>query len=153
MILRIPIFLFMVILLETLPTVAQESKTITVVVKAGDGIRDLAARYLDDANLWQEILRSNGLQSPADIKPGMRIKIIGDYVALSKERLTSAHAAISKATELGARVFVEKLMSDAIATYDQAVEQRRKHEWQRAITLALDATAKAEKASEQTVWR
>ena len=43
----------------------------TVRVQPGQSLRDIAQVQLGDPDLWTEILRANGLASPADVQPGM----------------------------------------------------------------------------------
>ncbi len=52
----------------SIPVLGQQGKMITVVVKEGQHIQDLAAEYLNDANLWTEILRVNSLSSVSQVR-------------------------------------------------------------------------------------
>jgi len=130
---------------------AQASKALIVTIQGGESIRDLAQKYLGDADLWTEILKSSGLQSAAEIKPGMTLNISSDLVQLSQQQLQSALQAIQNATEAGAKVFAGDSIAPAIALYDQAVAQRKNGDWQKSIALARAAKTKAENAARETL--
>ncbi|GEM_PF-387279 len=130
---------------------AQASKALMVTIQGGESIRDLAQKYLGDADLWTEILKSSGLQSAAEIKPGMTLNISSDLVQLSQQQLQGALQAIQNATEAGAKVFAADSIAPAIALYDQAVAQRKNGEWQKSIALARAAKIKAENAGRETL--
>lgn len=44
-------------------------------VKQGDTLRDLADKYLDDGNRWQEIAKLNGINDPRTLQIGVDLKI------------------------------------------------------------------------------
>jgi len=46
---------------------SQDNEVITVTVAEHQSIRDIAKEYLNDPNLWMDILRANGLNSPHEI--------------------------------------------------------------------------------------
>ena len=119
----------------------------TVVVKEGQLIRDLAAEYLDDADLWTEILRVNNLKSVTEVKPGMKLKIPARIVSLADRELTRALADIQKATRAGARFFAPEIISNAILMLDEAKENR-KRDWVQCLALAKSARIEAQKALE-----
>ena len=120
---------------------------ITVVVKEGQLIRDLAAEYLDDADLWTEILRVNNLKSVTEIKPGMKLNIPSRIVSLVDRELSRALENIQKATRAGARMFAPEIISNAIRMRDDAIENR-KHDWVECFALAKSASIEAQKALE-----
>jgi len=138
------------VLLSSL-SIAQEHKPFTITVKEGQSIRELAQEYLHDPDLWQEILKSNNLKSPTDVKPGMTLVIPSDAVAISANRLRDAQAAIQKATDAGAKVFVPDLIAVAIANYDLAVDKRKNGDWENSINLADNARTAAEEALRETL--
>lgn len=130
---------------------AQDHKPFTVTVKEGQTIRELAQEYLHDPDLWQEILKSNNLKSPTDIKPGMTLIIPSDAVTISADRLRDAQSAIQKATDAGAKVFMPELIAAAIANYDLAVDKRKNGDWENSINLADNARTAAEEALRETL--
>jgi hypothetical protein len=130
---------------------AQSAKTLTVTVQEKESIRDLAQKYLGDPDLWEEILKSNGLSSAAEITPGMQLNIAADLVQLSNQQLQTALQAIQSATEAGAKVFASDSIAQAIAIYDEAMAQRKNGDWQKSIALSRTAKIKAENANRETL--
>ena len=124
----------------------QETGMLTVTVKEGQHVRDIAQEYFNDANLWTEILRVNGLQSVTDIRPGMQLKIPVDIVTVAGKELKTSQETIQKATEAGARIFAPILVSDAIRLRDEALKKRSAGEWQSCIETARASNREAEAA-------
>ena len=60
--------------LQALPAIAAEGEVVTVRLKEGQSLRDLAEEHLGDPDLWTEILRANDL-AVADVHPGIELKI------------------------------------------------------------------------------
>ena len=52
-----------------------DGETITVTIGSDQTIREVAEKYLSDPDLWPEILKSSGIQSVADLHPGMELTI------------------------------------------------------------------------------
>ncbi len=131
------------------PALAANLQTITV--QPGESVRDLAQKYYDDANLWEEILKSNNLKSPAEVKPGMQLTLASNIVQVANRRLDEALQRIQKATEAGAKVFAPDTIGSSITFYDQAVVNRKNGDWKKSIELAQFATIKAESALRETM--
>ena len=136
--------------LLTLPVLGQQDKMMTVVVKEGQHIRDLAEKYLHDANLWTEILRVNDLHSVTEVKPGMELKIPSGVVSMAGNALNKAMEAIQEATQAGARMFAPAIISNAIDLREKALEKRKQSDWESCAQLAISATVEAERALKES---
>lgn len=131
------------------PAAAAHLQTITV--QPGESVRDLAQKYYGDANLWEEILRSNNLKSPTEVKPGMQLAVASNAVQLANRQLEEALQKIQKATEAGAKVFAPDSIGTSITMYDAAVVSRGKGDWKKTIELAQSASLKAGNALRETM--
>jgi len=146
------VFVF-ICLIGGIDAVAQTSKPLSITVQQNENIRDLAQKYLGDPDLWTEILKSNGLQSAAEIKPGMTLNISSDLVQLSQQQLQSALQSIQSATEAGAKVFAADSIARAIFLYDESVAHRKNGVWQKSIERARLAKISAENARRETMTK
>jgi len=102
--------------IATANDVAADNET-TVRVQEGQSLRDIAQQQLGDPDLWTEILRANGLRSPADVRPGMELKVPAAEIAAADRALRQALTAIQRATEQGARLFAASQIERGIARY------------------------------------
>ena len=118
----------------------------SVVFERGDTIRGVAERYLKDADLWPQILELSGIASPAELRPGVALKIPVQQVAAADEALAFSLAAIQKATAEGARIFAPVEIGQAIENRDTAVERRDLGAWAEVVTYAGIATDFADQA-------
>ena len=121
-----------------------------IVVKQGQGLRSIAAEHLGDPDLWPEILRSSGLSSPGEVKPGMRLTLPGDEIAQVSKTLAQTQKLISDATEKGARLFAAQSISRATDLQQQAMKLRKKSAWFASLDVAKKAVTAAEKALAET---
>ncbi len=135
------------------PLSAQTQNLRTIVVQPGQNVRQLAEQYLGDANLWEEILKTNQLRSASEVRSGMELKIPYDAVQLAKRQLEAASQAIERATDAGAKVYAADSIQQAILFYDQAVANRKSGEWEKSFKLAQAAMNKAENAFQATMER
>lgn len=118
----------------------------TVRVEPGQSIRDLAALYLKDPDLWPQIIELSGLGSVVDVRPGIELKVPVVQVAAADDALATSLVSIQKATAEGARIFAPVEIGTAIEKRDQAVEFRTEGEWHEVVAHANEATAHADKA-------
>jgi len=146
------VFVF-IYLIGGIDAVAQTSRPLSITVQQNENIRDLAQKYLGDPDLWTEILKSNGLQSAAEIKPGMTLNISSDLVQLSHQQLQSALQSIQSATEAGAKVFAADSITRSIFLYDESVAHRKNGAWQKSIERARLAKITAENARRETMTK
>jgi FecR protein/Glucodextranase, domain B/LysM domain len=128
------------------PALAQTGDTVTIRVEEGDTLRDLAAEYLGDPDLWTEILRANGLSAITDVHPGLELQIPAGEVTQANRALQDALDVIQQATEEGARLFAPDQIAEAIRLRDQGVAQRKDGRWAEAIRLADQARMSASQA-------
>ncbi len=120
----------------------------TVRVEPGQSIRDLAALYLKDPDLWPQIIELSGLGSVVDVRPGIELEVPVVQVAAADDALATSLTAIQKATAEGARIFAPVEIGTAIERRDQAVAFRTEGEWHEVVTHANEATAHADQALE-----
>ncbi|HRY25116.1 MAG: FecR domain-containing protein [Geminicoccaceae bacterium] len=118
----------------------------TVRVEQGQSIRDLAALYLKDPDLWPQIIEFSGLGSVVDVRPGIELKVPVVQVAAADDALAISLVSIQKATAEGARIFAPIEIGTAIEKRDEAVEYRTAGEWREVVVHANEATAHAEQA-------
>ena len=123
---------------------AQQNITITVI--ENETIRKIANKYLNDSNLWEDILRANKLSSPADIKPGTKLFIPVALIKENQESLNNAYAAINEASKAGAKLFAGDLISKASNLYEDAIKKRKEGEIEESTKLAKSAKDSADKA-------
>ena len=110
--------------LQAFPLVAAEGEVVTVRLKEGQSLRDLAAEHLGDPDLWAEILRLNDL-SVGDVHTGIELKIPVGPVASANRALAESLSLIQQATEQGARLFAADRIGQAIQLRDAAVAKRK----------------------------
>ncbi len=133
------------LLLAGRPAMAAADYT-TLVVKPGQGVREIARDYLGDPELWKEILENNGLTSPVQIQPGMSLHIPSRQVVEANRTIDTLQEKVNEAIRLSARVFAEGEISRAVTLRDQALAKRRARDWESALGLAREALALAEEA-------
>lgn len=129
---------------------ARGQDLLTVQVQKGDNIRELAERYLDDPNLWEEILKANDLSSPIDIKPGMALLIPRNLIESTNRELEKAKQAIGEATNAGAGVFANRKIRTADSLYTLAIGYKKNSQWDKSRETAALAFQHALEASSTT---
>ncbi len=133
------------------PAAAQQTEYRTIVIREGQLLRDIAAEYLGDPDLWPEIIQASGLESPAAVRAGMKLRIPHTRISLANNALRQALDKTQQATALGARVFAPELITRAITLRGDALAQRRVSDWQRCLELARQAETEADKAYQKTL--
>lgn len=121
-------------------------RTVTVQITPDSNIRRIAEKYLDDPNLWIDILRANGLHSPHQLKPGMTIIIPAGRLSTALKALEKAENKIRSATQAGANLFTPDLISRAIRLKDTAVLKRKEGDLNACISAAVQASGLAGKS-------
>lgn len=133
-------FLFIILLFfGTQTSFSQKEDVIVVTVKEGQSIRDIAQEYLKDPNLWEEILKENKLNSPADVVAGMKLTIPVGKILKAKKKLDEASIAIQRATDAGAKLFATKTIANAITLYNQSIDERKKGNWESSFNFAVQS--------------
>jgi ferric-dicitrate binding protein FerR (iron transport regulator) len=130
---------------------AQAEEVKTVIVREGQGPRDIARETLGEPDLWGEILKANQLNSPSDLKPGMKLVIPSGAINRSRKEINNARQAIQMATDVGAKVFAGETITRAIARLDEAVQERGKAQWESSTRLAVEARQLAEQSHQESL--
>ena len=117
-----------------------------VTVQENQSLRDIAEKYLGNANLWIDILRANSLGSAADIKVGMSLNIPATALTRANQALQDGLGVIDKATMAGARLFAPAIIANAIETRDRAIAERNVGSYDSSYKLARQSEEKAREA-------
>jgi hypothetical protein len=142
---RFSLVAVLTVMLGILPSGAEDM--LTVSVRENQSLRDVAEQYLGNPNLWVDILHANSsLESPADIKAGMRLRIPAMELARVNQALRDALGVIDEATMAGARLFAPLVIANAIETRDQAIVERNIGHYDQSYTLAHQSKEKAREA-------
>lgn len=118
----------------------------SVIWQEGDTPRGVAERYLGDPDLWPELLRSSGLGSVTELRPGVELWIPATLVSQATLALKRALAAIRAANREGARLFAPVEIARAIELRERALAGRQEAEWEDVILYATAAVEFAEEA-------
>ncbi len=138
--------LLLVALFALFSLAAEAQEQLQVTVRQGQSLRDLAREYLDDPDLWGEILRANDLEDAADLHPGMGLAIPANEISRTTVALQRAVESIESATVNGARLFAPEELSNALNALDRARLARKESRWGEARELALTADDWAKRA-------
>lgn len=111
-----------------------------------DTLRDIVAEHLSDPDLWPNVLALNGIASPADLVPGVELKMPVMQVRAADNALLASLKAIQLATAEGARIFAPIEIGSAIENRDTAVLRREVGEWAQVVDFAGTATDYANEA-------
>ena len=122
------------------------AEMLTVTVQENQSLRDIAEEYLGNPNLWIDILRANSIESAADIKVGMQLRIPATALARANQALQEALGLIDKATMTGARLFAPSIIANAIETRDRAIAERNIGRYDSSYNLARQSGEKAHEA-------
>ncbi|MCP4385428.1 MAG: hypothetical protein GY798_29115 [Hyphomicrobiales bacterium] len=131
-----------------LPVRAQDSPYLTVTIGSDETIRQVAEKYLSDPDLWPEILRSSGVESIADLKPGMELRIPVSEITSANAALIAALGQIQRANEAGAQIFAPDEIGRAVDLHEQALETRLQRRWPETRDLAEASFGEATTAIE-----
>ncbi len=119
--------------------------SVVVRLEQGQTLRDLAAQYLGDPDLWTLILSANHLEV-ADAKPGIEIEIPVAQIAKATRALDESLELIQQATLEGARMFAPDEIARAIWLHDAATALRKAGQWDETARQAADAASAAKLA-------
>lgn len=111
-----------------------------------DSLRTVVGRYLKDPDLWPVVLDLNGIASPADLTPGMVLKLPVQQVEAADSALSTSLAAIQSANAEGAQIFAPREIGEAIENRDAAVEYRGTGDWREVVSFSGLARTFAEEA-------
>jgi len=111
-----------------------------------DTLRDFVGEYLGNPELWPYVLQLNRIASPADIRPGLSLRLPLQQVRAADAALSGSLRAIQNATAEGAQVFAPREIGDAIESRDSAIAQREIGEWRQVVDLSNLSTLLAQEA-------
>ncbi len=126
----------------------QDNQTITIEVEKNQTIRSISQKYLQNPDLWPDILRANGLSFPHEVKPGMTLHIPVEAISRANQELENSQLMIRKAAEAGAKIFAPEVISNAVDLRNSAIERRKAGDWSDCSRLARSAGDEAKKALE-----
>lgn len=109
---------------------------LSVTVGPDQTIRQIAEEYLSDPDLWPEILRSSGIESIADLRPGMELKVPVNEISEANRALLESLGQIQKANEVGAQIFAPDNIERAVGLHEEAQTKRLLSEWAETKSLA-----------------
>lgn len=101
-----------------------------------DTIRGVVGQHLRDPDLWPAILALNEIASPADLRPGMVLRLPVKQVFAADNALLQSLSAIQKANAEGARIFAPSEIGEAIRNRDEALQQREVGQWRQVVSYA-----------------
>lgn len=116
-----------------------------------DTLRGIVGHYLKDPDLWPAVLKLNDIASPADLWPGVELRLPVRQVFAADNALLASLRAIQKATVEGARIFAPVEIGSAIENRDTAVQRREDGEWRQVVSYAGVASDFAREALEISV--
>lgn len=128
---------------------AQNNSPITLQYKSGMNLRELAAKYIGNPDLWQEILYDNGLQTVDQLKDGMQITIDAEKIKATQKIRQEAKDKIDEANKQGAKLFAGEIISASIKSFDSGLNNAKKGEWDKSISDFTSAKNDALKAIEE----
>ncbi len=102
------------VLALTLPTSANQNDAMKITVEPNQNLRAISQKYLNNPDLWEDILRANNLNSAADVKPGMELIIPVKQISTAHKKLDRSGELIHKATKAGAKIFATESITIAI---------------------------------------
>lgn len=102
---------------------------LVVTIGSDETIREVADRYLSDPDLWPEILRSSGIETIADLRPGMELRIPVNEITSANQALIESLGQIQKANLAGAQIFAPDEIGRAVDLHEQALAKRLLRDW------------------------
>jgi len=127
--------------------------SLVVTVQKNENIRDIAKKYLNNPDLWEDILRANNLKKPDEIKPGLSLHIPVEAIRRANAELENSKKRIQEATEAGAKIFAAEMITEAIRLENAALEKRTAGDWAGCAENAVSAEKEAKKALEASILK
>lgn len=140
--------LLLFVFLSFIGFVSPASAQVSVAVKSGRDLRDIAQTYLGDADLWPVILEENGFTDFSDITTGAILTLPTDAVSAARSAIEDALKKIQSANEIGAQIFAFTEINAAIAQHDDALLAKKQGAWGEALAYAVEAGDLARNAYE-----
>lgn len=117
-----------------------QAGTIEITVEPNQNIRSIAEKHLGNPDLWNDILRENDINSVADVKPGMKLRIPVKAIKTAINELGKAQQELQEANKAGARIFATAVIDSGIVRFDGASEKRREGDWNGCFIMAKEAS-------------
>lgn len=130
------------------PAGAQDDPYLTITIGGDETIRQVAETYLSDPDLWPEILRSSGVESIADLQPGMELRIPVSEITSADTALIAALGQIQRANLAGAQIFAPDEIGRAVDLHEEALARRLARRWLETRDLAEASYGEATNAIE-----
>jgi hypothetical protein len=130
------------------PRAAETADFLVVTIGSDETIREVAEKYLSDPDLWPEILRSSGINSIADLQPGMELRIPVNEITAANQALIASLGQIQRANQAGAQIFAPDEIGRAVDLHEQALQKRIVREWFATRSLAEASYQEATNAIE-----
>lgn len=131
-----------------LSTFIYSQDIVTHKLAAGENIRSISEKYLDNPNLWKDILNYNKISSLDKLTVGITLEIPVKSIKNSENLISEANKNISEATEIGARIFAKAEIEDAISKYEDAIKKREGGNFSESISLAKISSSLSKKAAD-----
>ncbi|MGR3615531.1 MAG: hypothetical protein ACU0BB_05780 [Paracoccaceae bacterium] len=111
-----------------------------------DTLRGVVETYLKDPDLWPAVLALNGIVSPTQVVPGLKLKMPVQQVRAADAALSGSLDVIQEANSEGAQIFAPTEIGQAIGNRDNAILQREAGAWKDVVLLSDIATGFAQEA-------
>lgn len=145
---KLKTFIYALLVYLFIPVSAINSQNV-VIVEKDQSIREIASKYLGDADLWEEILKANNIPSPDKITEGLKLSIPVEQIKAVNLVLNDALTAIKSATEAGAKSFATDKINSAVSSYEQGIRARKNAQWNEATRLGRESRAMAIEAEKE----
>ncbi len=129
---------------------AAPRQEVAITYQAGQNIRELAEKHLQNPDLWPDILRANGLRFVHQLRPGMKLNIPVKLILQVEKAVGQANNLIHRASGQGAQVLAAKWIGEAIRLHEEALNARQAGDWGEALGQAGSAAIAARRALEET---
>lgn len=138
--------LFLWVISSSIALVARAAEEVTVQVRPGQSVQDIASEYLGDAALWPSILEHNGLRSSDQVVPWMQLRIPATGLATAALAVNQAQVELNLATQVGGRLFAGGLLDQSKQKLTEAQEALKRREYAPAQQFAEAAFKLAQQA-------
>ena len=138
------------LLLFGLSSITEAADDVQLTFKAGDNIRQLAARYLHNPDLWPDILRANQLNGVHELRVGMSLKIPTKLILTVDKNFKLLRKKIQQANQQGARILAKYAITRAIEQQNKGLGKRKAGEWQVSLRLVRIGLKSADIALRKT---
>ena len=129
---------------------ALEEEFVTIAMLPGTSLRDIAAEYLDDPDLWPIILSLNNISDVTEIVEGQELQLPTSQLQTAVKALAASLESIQLANEAGAQLFAPILIRNAITLRDEAIREKQNGVYKESILLSSRSIDRAESARKKS---